>query len=382
MINKIGVENFRVFKEYTEFEVRPITLLTGPNNSGKSSLTKLLLLIQGNIESLNFQKGFHNLESFDKIKSWNGNKQFIKVRLGKASPFFGDNFDTTLTYNRSKITGIELGNNTEKLFSIELSETVPTIQGNKLLPENYAKVYLNTKLYIDFIFSKNFQVLAENPSKNTVEHLTFAKVKLLKDKTVNLIGLNATTDKQNRSLAEVYNIRNEALNNGLNERIAKNDRSLYIGWIPFREKGQTIIDPDKLIINVQKVFDHIEVPVKINPEGGLTSNLILEILEKTRRKALQEITNLYTEEYPSIEIEENILGRMIFDQKLFNTSRDFRLDFQNTMFEEFRHIIRPLNYHLGYCHYISPQRGKQKRILMNQSDNDIDQIVYEYSNLE
>jgi hypothetical protein len=26
MINKIGVENFRVFKDYTEFELRPLTL--------------------------------------------------------------------------------------------------------------------------------------------------------------------------------------------------------------------------------------------------------------------------------------------------------------------------------------------------------------------
>ena len=67
MIKKIGVENFRVFKEYTEFELRPITLLTGPNNSGKSSFTKLLLLLQNGLEHLNFKSGYHNLENFENV---------------------------------------------------------------------------------------------------------------------------------------------------------------------------------------------------------------------------------------------------------------------------------------------------------------------------
>ncbi len=44
----LGIENFRVFKEYTEFDFAPITLLTGANNSGKSSLIKALLLLAVN----------------------------------------------------------------------------------------------------------------------------------------------------------------------------------------------------------------------------------------------------------------------------------------------------------------------------------------------
>jgi len=60
MIKKIGIENFRVFKDYTEFKLAPITVLTGPNNSGKSSLIKLLSLLkysftkEDRINKLNF----------------------------------------------------------------------------------------------------------------------------------------------------------------------------------------------------------------------------------------------------------------------------------------------------------------------------------------
>lgn len=46
---KFGLKNFRVFKEEQKFDFRPITLLIGPNNSGKSSVMKSLLLLRENI---------------------------------------------------------------------------------------------------------------------------------------------------------------------------------------------------------------------------------------------------------------------------------------------------------------------------------------------
>lgn len=49
-VKRFGIKNFRVFKEYQEFRLAPLTILTGPNNSGKSSLNKALLLIQENEE--------------------------------------------------------------------------------------------------------------------------------------------------------------------------------------------------------------------------------------------------------------------------------------------------------------------------------------------
>lgn len=43
-INYFGVENFKVFGKFTEFNFRPITILTGANGSGKSALTKAMQL--------------------------------------------------------------------------------------------------------------------------------------------------------------------------------------------------------------------------------------------------------------------------------------------------------------------------------------------------
>jgi AAA15 family ATPase/GTPase len=61
-LSGIGIENFRVFKEYTEFDFAPLTLLTGANNSGKSSLIKALLLLAVNAENRNIERFTLNTE--------------------------------------------------------------------------------------------------------------------------------------------------------------------------------------------------------------------------------------------------------------------------------------------------------------------------------
>jgi predicted ATPase len=45
-LNYFGIENFRIFRENTGFELRPITVLVGTNSSGKSSLIKGLTLLK------------------------------------------------------------------------------------------------------------------------------------------------------------------------------------------------------------------------------------------------------------------------------------------------------------------------------------------------
>lgn len=50
MINKIGIKNYKAFKD-ASIELKPITILLGANSVGKSSIIKLLLLISQNVNS-------------------------------------------------------------------------------------------------------------------------------------------------------------------------------------------------------------------------------------------------------------------------------------------------------------------------------------------
>ncbi|MBV6646981.1 MAG: AAA family ATPase, partial [Cyclobacteriaceae bacterium] len=69
-ITNITLTNFRVFKEKTDFQIAPITVLTGTNSSGKSSLGKMMSLLQDNIfgndkwKGLDFSLNNHKLGSF------------------------------------------------------------------------------------------------------------------------------------------------------------------------------------------------------------------------------------------------------------------------------------------------------------------------------
>ena len=74
-ISQINLKNFRVFKDLS-FPIKPITILTGPNSSGKSSIVKALLLLQDNLDEyqlgqLDFTNDVHRLGGFDSVLTRN-----------------------------------------------------------------------------------------------------------------------------------------------------------------------------------------------------------------------------------------------------------------------------------------------------------------------
>ena len=64
MINKISFKNYKLFKEKQTLELKPITILIGKNNSGKSAVLKLPTLIAGSLSgefSQPFDTKFENV---------------------------------------------------------------------------------------------------------------------------------------------------------------------------------------------------------------------------------------------------------------------------------------------------------------------------------
>lgn len=133
-LNRFGLSNFRVFKEYTEFEFAPITVLTGANNSGKSSLLKALLLIQDNakrngLKELEFDGGEHNLGSWEFTKNKFSDSEVMEFGIGFKivpdeygwnSEFLGEyikEFRNKLTFGNTEIHKKSLLNTT---LSIQL----------------------------------------------------------------------------------------------------------------------------------------------------------------------------------------------------------------------------------------------------------------------
>ncbi len=46
MINEISFKNYKAFKTKQKLEIKSLTILVGPNNAGKTSITDLLALFK------------------------------------------------------------------------------------------------------------------------------------------------------------------------------------------------------------------------------------------------------------------------------------------------------------------------------------------------
>lgn len=59
MLQKLGFKNYKSYKDFTEIEVRPITVFVGPNSSGKSSIIKLIKLLAQSYKYPNRESAFN-----------------------------------------------------------------------------------------------------------------------------------------------------------------------------------------------------------------------------------------------------------------------------------------------------------------------------------
>jgi energy-coupling factor transporter ATP-binding protein EcfA2 len=110
-LKSITLENFRIFKDATTFEFKPLTILTGPNSSGKSTVVKALMLLQENLKApnylgrLTFESGNHKLGDFRSIintPNFNDSKTEIKfiLEFEVSNPKLRiKNFKTTYVYD-------------------------------------------------------------------------------------------------------------------------------------------------------------------------------------------------------------------------------------------------------------------------------------------
>ncbi|GAB2478957.1 AAA family ATPase [Algoriphagus taiwanensis] len=113
-LHTLGLENFRLFKEKAVFDFAPITLLTGQNSSGKSSLIKSLLLMKssinetGGIEELNFSGGKHHLGWYGQVLNFKSESNELVFTFDFPFPQLVEKTLIDLTYHsqsRNSLSG-------------------------------------------------------------------------------------------------------------------------------------------------------------------------------------------------------------------------------------------------------------------------------------
>jgi AAA15 family ATPase/GTPase len=180
-ITKFGLKNFRIFKEHYDFELAPIMLLTGPNNSGKSSLTKALLLMKENGEditdawllarTLNYYKGSHDLGSHKLILSTEEENTIFSF-----STFNNYKFQIEIDYNRVYEWDYIIANDKNEIVISQKLERIYIDVGNFYTylihwAVNYGKTkdYIPKNYKIDaYKFSDLFENFTEYVTKNKI----------------------------------------------------------------------------------------------------------------------------------------------------------------------------------------------------------------------
>lgn len=407
-MSKIGVKNFRVFKEFSEFEIKPITLLTGPNNAGKSSFTKLLLLLKNGIKKLNFNEGIHNLESFEKVLSWESKQKNLELSLDNEIPFLTDDFKVNFIYKKSEIHNISIANNSSTLIEFsfnrsrsfdedqDLREILRSGEGDDLGEQLYRGgsaapfdsyiLNLNITLLIDLIYSKQLKQEFYNVAKNNGENI---KKIILNDLVVGQEEIYKTTFNNlinhynNETSLNIEICRTCALNNEINAL----EKNYLLYGITANDKIITHLYQDKIIELQNSMFSDLKTDYNVYDlefESDLISILNSNLLFVNER-VKNQITQFFKKELQTenIEIKETALGNLIFIEKLYDRYDNYNGDrgfFQKTLFDQFSKLIKRKERIFKNINYLSATRGTQKRILNNKSEDDIDEIVLDFYN--
>ena len=84
----IGFENYKIFKKRIWFNLDRLTILTGPNNSGKSSVINSIVMLAKNalkpdgLDTLKFNKRSAKNKDFNECLSKNSNNKYLKFITG------------------------------------------------------------------------------------------------------------------------------------------------------------------------------------------------------------------------------------------------------------------------------------------------------------
>ena len=100
MLKKLTLSNFRIFDDEVTIKFRPITVLIGKNNAGKSSVIKFLLMLKQTIDSehaefLNPSGNLVKLGLFEHLKNTKSDKKFLYFSL----EMYGDRIDFNILNN-------------------------------------------------------------------------------------------------------------------------------------------------------------------------------------------------------------------------------------------------------------------------------------------
>ena len=171
----IIIDNFKVFKHSEKIELAPINILTGKNNSGKSSLMQLMQLIKLSIDNHNMEvlpfSELDGLQSFDDFKTYDYNKDEITIEIPFDVEWFEktESFSLKLKYANSKIKKLD-GILKEYVVFDHEGDIISSWSKNDVIADDGTPL-LERKLFINFDKINGWKSVFYNKKINELKKL-------------------------------------------------------------------------------------------------------------------------------------------------------------------------------------------------------------------
>ena len=153
-LTSFSINNFRVFADETTFDFAPITILTGTNSSGKSSLTRALMLLAksyqlSGLRKLNFFESDLKIGGFSAIKNHQYESDLVTFELSLAPA----NVRIKLFYRTEDLAAFQIFVDDELHFAHLLPKQLEC--GVKHFLKLPANIIYREKLYKLFVTASN-----------------------------------------------------------------------------------------------------------------------------------------------------------------------------------------------------------------------------------
>jgi predicted ATPase len=370
-IIKLGFKNYRIFDDSKihEVEIKPFTIITGANSSGKSSIFKALMLlndskIKYNLLKLDFNEENHQLGSYKSLLNNEKNDEIV-FEITFDGEFFNvtDEVKLRLVYKNAILDNLVFEISKQEIIKIN---NVDKEEFDIIFNFDYFKSNISNynKIFDDEIFKGIFDM--NFVKKTLLDELNIKKSN--EEKNIDLIS-NSNFEVNENNITET----NTKIENNINviesnktkirdNKVIINSNEIKIEDIIFKidsiktklDKENTELDKENTelkeeILNLEHEKSDLELKIKeLNQEKsdlesntlkleGENSTLELKIkklnqeksdLEKLRNKEIQRLSDNYSIDENNInnlsinEFEDNI--KLIKKSVLINFIDDFK----------------------------------------------------------
>jgi predicted ATPase len=369
----IKLKNFRSFEEETKIEFAPITILTGPNSSGKSSILKALLLVKENLgerkdfNRLEFSSGSHFLGSFKATKNKSSKEEKISVKIPFKIEGISDILEMQIIYKQ--INDKEYGI-LERLDIFSLNYKKHLFKIDNL---NW-KFSINLELFYNY-FSELFERNKKIKTFISQDDINFQNEIIEAEEKEKYLQQNGFNIRQKKGInLEKYDLK---------QKIKIQEEKKLTTLIAETEKPLKFeISIQNQIIKILLQEQSIEISSAEDFEEGLVNLLFKE--NHLNSYFLKNLLNkiFYEQFHPNYEkqLEEGFLSTEPFPLLLnFLDTGTLLFDKIASTFKIFPQVFFKLK---NKWIYIPAMRGSTDRIYSNFSDSFLNKLLIQFSNIK